>query len=136
MSMVKKLNNRLVTQIKISQKQASICDDDHKANVLDVSNQRVNSCTGLTEPELKTLLARYKKMAPKVILQPQLKFIFSLWSQIHKAGGIRSGSTTALKAFCKNHLNGQTLNSGEQYWPVIITVLKKFLARVEGGQHV
>ena len=126
---------RRIQQIKITQKKAGISPEDHQANVLDVSKGRVKSCTGLTEAEQKRLIARYKRMAPKDVQPPQLMLIFALWKQIKAANGINSASAQALRQFCKNHLDGKTLEKGQQHWPKIITMLKKFKERAEAEQQ-
>lgn len=124
----------MIAAIKITQKQAGIFTESHKLNVLDVSNQRTDSCAQLTLKEQQELLARYKKLAPlggsTFQLPPQLKMIYSLWSQLHKAGAVNVDSKQACDTFCEKHLHGKTLIQSQSQWTSIIEVLKKWLARV------
>lgn len=126
---------RLVQQIKMAQKSASISQDDHIANVMDISNNRTTSCTVLTHNEQQELLHRYKGMAPqtKKQLPKQLKLIYSLWAQLANKGLVNENSKQACDSFCEKHTNGQKLYNANKSWQSIIEILKGWLAR--GSNH-
>lgn len=129
--------SNLIQQIKIAQKAAGIDQDTHQLNVAYISNQRTNTCTGLTKLEQQQLLARYRAMNPnagKKQLPPQLKMIYSLWGQLHRAGAVNVDSKSACESFCENHLQGKKLYQSAQQWPHIIEVLKQWLAHHKSKQ--
>ncbi|WP_300542689.1 phage protein GemA/Gp16 family protein [uncultured Pseudoalteromonas sp.] len=129
--------SNLIQQIKIAQKAAGIDQDTHQLNVAYISNRRTNTCTGLTKLEQQQLLARYRAMNPnagKKQLPPQLKMIYSLWGQLHRAGAVNVDSKSACESFCENHLQGKKLYQSAQQWPHIIEVLKQWLARHKAKQ--
>ena len=131
--------SNLIQQIKIAQKAAGIDQDTHQLNVAYISNQRTNTCTGLKKLEQQQLLARYRAMNPnagKKQLPSQLKLIYSLWGQLHKAGAVNVDSKSACESFCENHLQGKKLYQSAQQWPHIIEVLKQWLARHKAKQGV
>ncbi len=123
----------LVTAIKITQKQVGIFEEAHKLNVLDVSKQKTDSCTQLTHKQQAELLARYKSMLPKseskFIFPAQLRLIYSLWKQLHIAGGVDINSKQACDTFCEKYLKGRTLLQSKDQWSSIIEVQKAWLTR-------
>ena len=129
--------SNLTQQIKIAQKVAGIDQDTHQLNVAYISNQRTNTCTGLTKLEQQQLLARYRAMNPntgKTQLPAQLKMIYSLWGQLSRAGAVNIDSKQACNLFCEKHLQGKKLSQSAQQWPHIIEVLKQWLARHKAKQ--
>jgi len=129
--------SNLIQQIKIAQKAAGIDQDTHQLNVSYIADGRTNTCTGLSKLEQQQLLARYRAMNPnagKKQLPAQLKMIYSLWGQLHRAGAVNVDSKQACDAFCEKHLQGKTLYKSAQQWPHIIEVLKQWLARQKAEQ--
>lgn len=127
----------LVRYIKMAQKNALISQEAHRQNVMDVSGNRTNTCTNLGVKEQKILLERYKALAPKKPLPKQLKYIYSLWAQLHKKGLVNVNSKVACDNFCARLLKGKTLSQSPEQWSKVIEVLKKWLTRdpKKGGLH-
>lgn len=129
--------SNLIQQIKIAQKAAGIEQDIHQLNVAYICNQRTNTCAQLTKLEQQQLLARYRAMNPnagKKQLPAQLKMIYSLWGQLHRAGAVNIDSKGACDSFCEKHLQGKKLSQSAQQWPAVIEVLKQWLARHKAKQ--
>ncbi|TVU86076.1 DUF1018 domain-containing protein [Pseudoalteromonas neustonica] len=129
--------SNLIKQIKIAQKAAGIEQDIHQLNVAYICNGRANTSTGLTKLEQQQLLARYRAMNPnagKKQLPAQLKMIYSLWGQLHRAGAVNIDSKGACDSFCEKHLQGKKLSQSAQQWPHIIEVLKQWLIRHKAKQ--
>ncbi|MEC8325884.1 MAG: phage protein GemA/Gp16 family protein [Pseudomonadota bacterium] len=115
--------------IKTLQRQKGVTQDAHIANVLYVSNNRKRSCTELSLREQKQLINIYRNM--KSVMPPQLKMIYSLWGQLHRAGLVNVDSKQACDTFCEKHLQGKKLAGAANQWGAIIEVLKAWLKRGE-----
>lgn len=119
-----------VQAIKICQKQLGIDQDTHQLNVLEVSDQRVKSCTKLSPRQQRALLDKYKGMLPKKIILPrQVKLIYSLWTQLAQVGAVDIDSKQACDSFCEKHLNGKKLIQCPSQWSSIIESLKQWKKR-------
>ena len=115
--------------IKTLQRQKGVSQDAHVANVLYVSNNKTRSCKDLNEREQKKLISIYRNM--KSVMPPQLKMIYSLWGQLHRAGLVNVDSKQACDAFCEKYLQGKKLTASSKQWGALIEMLKAWLKRGE-----
>ncbi|AZZ98276.1 hypothetical protein [Pseudoalteromonas sp. R3] len=119
----------MVRKIKAAQSRAGIGQDEHVANVLQISNNVTNSCTGLTPNQQQALLTRYNGMAAKKPLNKSLRLIFSLWGQLASAGKVDEDSKEACENWCKTYTDGTNLYKANDHWGKLINMLKQWLAR-------
>jgi len=122
-----------IQAIKIAQKQLKIDQDTHVLNVLDVSDQRVSSCTKLSPRQQRVLLTKYRSMLPAkkpFTLPKQVQLIYSLWTQLHQVGAVKTDSKQACDAYCEKRLGGKAIIECPSKWGTIIESLKSWKARV------
>lgn len=134
---------KLVSKVKIAQKQLSMTDDSYRELLFSITKQR--SAAKLKVWELENVLKRMTQLGFKAkpsktagdrkqATDEQSKMIRALWLELHEAGKVRDSSERALVNFAKGQFKTTSGIEALQWLSVrqkrrLIEQLKQWLSR-------